>query len=258
MHIKISLSFYFVLLINFTVIGNVSVIDTTANIQNVNNINNKASQKAGYTFFKKSIIPVSLIGAGLVVNNSVFEKKLNANLQESLNYGFSTTADDYLAFAPVAVMYVADIAGVKSKNHWFNQSKYLFFSLAISATVTYGVKYLYNKPRPDGTPYSFPSMHTGIAFTGATVLFNEFKQDCRLLAYSGFVFATATGVFRILNNRHYLSDVLAGAGIGIASVEIIYFFKPFEKINPFKNKTDISFIPVIIQNTPGLYFSMRF
>jgi membrane-associated phospholipid phosphatase len=32
-------------------------------------------------------------------------------------------------------------------------------------------------------------------------------------ASSGFVFATATAILRIANNKHYSSDVLAGAGI---------------------------------------------
>jgi membrane-associated phospholipid phosphatase len=34
---------------------------------------------------------------------------------------------------------------------------------------------------------------------------------------SGFVFATATAILRIANNKHYSSDVLAGAGIGLLS-----------------------------------------
>lgn len=34
--------------------------------------------------------------------------------------------------------------------------------------------------------------------------------------------ATATGIMRVLNNRHWVSDVLSGAGIGILSGEIAY------------------------------------
>ncbi|HRN46930.1 MAG TPA: phosphatase PAP2 family protein, partial [Niabella sp.] len=35
--------------------------------------------------------------------------------------------------------------------------------------------------------------------------------------------ATGTGVLRMLNNRHWLGDVVAGAGIGIASTKLAYF-----------------------------------
>ena len=44
--------------------------------------------------------------------------------------------------------------------------------------------------------------------------------------------ATATGVMRILNNRHWISDVMSGAGIGILSTELGYAFSDLI----FKNK----------------------
>jgi len=37
-----------------------------------------------------------------------------------------------------------------------------------------------------------------------------------------FTLASGIGVFRILNNRHWISDVLTGAGLGILSVELSY------------------------------------
>ena len=44
---------------------------------------------------------------------------------------------------------------------------------------------------------------------------------------AGYSFATATGALRILNDKHWLSDVLAGAGIGILSTEVVYMVYPF-------------------------------
>ena len=44
------------------------------------------------------------------------------------------------------------------------------------------------------------------------------------ISVGGYVVATTVGVSRILNNRHWISDVLAGAGIGILSVEFGYLF----------------------------------
>jgi membrane-associated phospholipid phosphatase len=53
------------------------------------------------------------------------------------------------------------------------------------------------------------SGHTAIAFTNATLLFQEYKDSNLWYASSGFVFATATAILRIANNKHYSSDVLA-------------------------------------------------
>jgi membrane-associated phospholipid phosphatase len=220
--------------------------------------NDTVSVNKNLQLFKKSILPISLIGAGIIINNSYFEKQLNEDIQNKLNGNFKTSIDDYLIFIPVAQMYIADIAGIKLQNHWFNQTKYLLISNVVSAGIVYSIKYTFNKARPDGTPYSFPSMHTNLAFVNATVLFNEFKHTSPLTAYSGYLFAVTTGVFRILNNRHYLSDVLTGAGIGILTTELVYYFEPFKKINPFNKTENISFSPVIYKNGLGMYLTYRF
>ena len=107
-------------------------------------------------------------------------------------------------------------------------------------------------------PYSFPSGHTTQAFTNAAVLYNEFKDTSPVLAYSGFAFAATTGTFRMINNKHFLSDVLAGAGIGILVTQLVYHFEPFKKFNPFKNSENISFYPQINEENYGFYFACKF
>jgi membrane-associated phospholipid phosphatase len=51
----------------------------------------------------------------------------------------------------------------------------------------------------------------------ATLLFQEYKDSNLWYASSGFVFATATAILRIANNKHYSSDVLAGAGFTVGN-----------------------------------------
>ncbi len=97
-----------------------------------------------------------------------------------------------------------------------------------------------------------------MAFTYATVLYNEFKDTSSVLAYSGYAFATTTGAFRMINNRHWLADVLAGAGIGIIVTELVYHFEPFKKFNPFKNSKNVSFYPQINEENYGFYFACKF
>jgi len=204
------------------------------------------------------IAPITLITSGIIVNNSQLEKNLQENLMSNVGEHFNSDIDDYLQYAPIAELYIADIAGVKSRNHWFDQTKYLLISNLISSGITQGLKYITLKTRPNGAPYSFPSGHTTFAFTNATVLFNEFQETSPLLAFSGYALAATTGTYRMLNNKHWLSDVLVGAGIGIFVTEIIYYLEPLKAFNPFKGSDSYSFIPKITDREVGFYFLCEF
>ncbi|SDX84885.1 PAP2 superfamily protein [Lutibacter oricola] len=210
------------------------------------------------SFWKKSIVPASLLGVGVLLNNSKFEKKLHKDVMSFVGNDFKTSVDDYILFAPIVQMYTADLLGVKSKNHWFDQSKYLFISNVISSGITNRLKVATAKIRPDGTPKAFPSGHTTIAFTNAAVLHQEFKDSSPILAYSGYAFATATGGLRMANNKHWVSDVLAAAGISILVTELVYLIKPLKNFNPFKKTKHLSFYPNYNKGSYGFYASYNF
>lgn len=79
-------------------------------------------------------------------------------------------------------------------------------------------------PRPDGSNNkSFPSGHTATAFMAATMLHKEYGGRSPWYSIAGYSMATVTGVSRMLNNKHWLSDVLVGAGIGILGVSVRRF-----------------------------------
>lgn len=210
------------------------------------------------SIYKKSIVPASLIVVGSLISNSNFEKSLQTDLRNQVGNDYANKIDNFILFAPIIEMYAADVIGLKSKNHWFDQSKNLFISNLLSSAITNRLKVIVGKTRPSGGDYSFPSGHTTIAFTNAAVLYQEFKETSPLLAYSGFTFATATGGFRMLNNKHYLSDVLMGAGIGILITELIYYFEPLKNFNPFKKSKNISLTPIYVEDKYGFYFSYKF
>lgn len=209
------------------------------------------------SLLKKSIVPASLIGLGLIINNSDFEKNLQTDLRNSVGNDYEFPIDDYILFLPVVQMYAADAFGMKAKNHWFDQTKYLFISNVVATGISELLKSSITKTRPDGGENSFPSGHTTIAFTNAAVLQNEFQETSAVFAYSGYAFAATTGVFRMLNNKHYLSDVLVGVGIGIFVTQLVYHFEPFKKFNPFKKSKNISLFPQYKENTYGFYFSYK-
>ena len=215
-------------------------------------------QNKPHKILKQSFLPASLIGVGLIINKSSFDKTFQKDISNSVKNNYKTNVEDYLAVAPVAQMYIADLAGIKSKNHWFDQSKYLFISNLFSVGITQLIKKSNQKLRPNGMPDSFPSGHTTIAFTNATVLYHEFHESSPVLAYSGYAFATTVGYFRMANNKHYLSDVLVGAGIGIAVTNLIYYFKPLKNFNPFKKVKNVSVFPSYKDNSYGLYACYQF
>jgi membrane-associated phospholipid phosphatase len=81
--------------------------------------------------------------------------------------------------------------------------------------------------RPDGSNnLSFPSGHTTTAFTTAHFMFREYQDENIWLSLSGYPIAVFTGVYRILNDKHWVGDVVAGAGIGILSTEVAYWLFP--------------------------------
>lgn len=213
--------------------------------------------KKDHTFLKQAIIPVSLLAGGSLISGSGFEKGFQREVRQRVGQDFAVGLDDYTRYVPIVEMYAGDVLGIASKNHWFDQSKNLTISIIVSDFITYRLKHLINKRRPNGGDdlESFPSGHTSFAFTNAGVLFQEFKDTSPYLAYSGYVIATTTGAFRIMNNAHWLSDVLVSAGIGILVTQLVYLFDPIIKWNPFKNIKGVSFIPQIDNNQYGFYLS---
>jgi len=248
---KIISKFLVCIVILNTVVLNAQTINNQNDTLNIASITTIKNQR---TLLHKSIVPLSLIGVGLVVNNSQFEKNLETDLRNSVENDYQTPIDDYLLFVPIVQMYAADAFGMKAKNHWFDQTKYLIISNVVSTGISELLKATITKTRPDGDPHSFPSGHSTIAFTNAAVLQNEFQETSTVYAYSGYAFAATTGVFRMLNNKHYVSDVLVGAGIGILVTQLVYHFEPLKNFNPFKKSKGISFFPQYKENTYGFYF----
>jgi hypothetical protein len=203
--------------------------------------------------WKSQIFPSAMIATGGAM--------MLGNINETVTGLFPETDvafDNYLQYAPMFELYIADIAGVKAKNDVWTQTKYLVFSQLICGIATQALKYSIRKQRPNNREYnSFPSGHTGLAFVGATVLYREFKDSNKFLAYSGFAVATAIGVLRITNRRHWISDVLAGAGIGILSTNLIYYFEPLKNWNPFPQSGKISLSPYYTGENAGLSLAIK-
>ena len=138
--------------------------------------------------------------------------------------GFSNEFDNYLQYAPAAAMLGMKLAGVKGRSTWWEMITADALSVVTMAGVVNGLKYTVKRERPDGSTHnSFPSGHTATAFMAATMLYKEYGEISPWIGIGAYTSSTLVAVGRMMNNRHWLSDVLAGAGIGIMSTELGYF-----------------------------------
>lgn len=89
----------------------------------------------------------------------------------------------------------------------------------LSQAVIQAAKFTTQRDRPDGSnSHSFPSGHTATAFATAVVVQRHFGWKAGIPAYA---LAGYIGASRMADNRHYLSDVLLGAGIGFAAAHTV-------------------------------------
>ncbi|QEE50385.1 phosphatase PAP2 family protein [Flavobacterium alkalisoli] len=188
---------------------------------------------------KQVIIPSTLIAYGVIGLNNDDIKRLNADVRDEVlrNEHKERTIDDVTRFVPMLSVYALNLVGVEGEHNFKDRTIILTTSLLITFTTVRSLKAMTDVQRPDITAYnSFPSGHTATAFAGAEFLLQEYKDKSIWYGISGYVVATGTGLMRIYNNRHWLTDVAAGAGIGILSTKIAYWVYPFLKNRIFKDK----------------------
>jgi hypothetical protein len=187
----------------------------------------KSEVKTPINWAKVVKTPVILIAAGLLTTKHADINFMNKyEVHEERNEmmpNFRTHFDDYLQYAPIAIVYGLNAAGIRGEHSIGMQTKLLIKSELIMVAMVCPLKKLTAVPRPDsGEPNSFPSGHTAQAFAAATFMHKEYGKTNPMYSVLAYTTATGVGVLRVLNNRHWVSDVLAGAGIGILATNIAY------------------------------------
>ena len=138
--------------------------------------------------------------------------------------------DNYLQFAPAVAVYGLNLVGIKGKHNLVDRTMIYGISTVIMGTTVYGLKKLSGEWRPDASDRSsFPSGHTATAFAAAEFLRQEYQDVSIWYGIAGYTAAAVTGYLRMYNNKHWLSDVVAGAGIGIISTNVAYKVYPLLK-----------------------------
>lgn len=138
--------------------------------------------------------------------------------------GFEHSYDSYLQFALAPVVLGMKACGYESRTKWEGMVVSDALSVGIVTVGTIGLKYAVNRIRPDGEDVnSFPSGHSGRAFAAAAILDKEYGWRSPWFSIGGYTLATVTSLTRIMNNHHWMSDVVAGAALGIGSVHLGYY-----------------------------------
>lgn len=121
-------------------------------------------------------------------------------------------------------------------------------SIGATLLLTEGLKKAFPKTRPDGSDRkSFPSGHTSRSFAAAATLYNRQGQEIGIPA---FVVAGFVGLARVEGNKHFWSDVAAGAALGTVTGFLITRKPPGEK--------QAMIVPWVEQGGGGVSLSMRF
>jgi len=187
----------------------------------------KSDVKAG-----ELIMPLTLIGAGTLgfvepLKNARFEVRDYLNEWRG---DHRITTDDYLQYVPLGAVYGLSILGADAKHGYVDRTLELATSYVALGLMVNAIKYTVREPRPDGSAHnSFPSGHTATTFMGAELVRIEYGDDSPWYSVGAYTIAAAVGVLRVYNERHWFTDVFAGAGIGILSARIGYWLLPYTR-----------------------------
>jgi hypothetical protein len=198
------------------------------------------SAKINEPKFLKAVLPGSiLIGIGahggirglshdymVSADNKLIYKKNKWNERSNL-FPAKFHVEDYLWALPAGTYMLGNYLGLKPEHHFKQRFVLATSAYILTGVVTLSLKNTVKEPRPSDPSalVSWPSGHTSAAFTGATLLHLEYGKKYPWLSAGGFAIASLVGSLRILNNKHAMNDVVAGAGIGILSTSLVYYVK---------------------------------
>lgn len=170
-------------------------------------------------------------GGALVATGAAFTfvpslKEVAVNLRDAVQadgHG-RVRVDDYLQYLPAAAAPTLNLCGLESRHSFWKLALLEGGSYLVGTALVNVAKRGFGELRPDGSAYnSFPSGHTFTAITGAEILRREYGKEYPWVAVAAYATAVLVAGLRIYNDRHWLGDVMAGAGLGILSVGLVYW-----------------------------------
>ena len=166
----------------------------------------------------KQNLYLTLIGGGLAAAVHPADQGFNVRLRshyDTVNAAFAP--GKYVGNTPELI---AGSIGTYAFGRLFDKPKVAHLGMdlvqaqILTELLVEPIKFATQRTRPDGSNrHSFPSGHAAITFASATVIERHLGWRKSLL---GYTIASYVAASRLHENRHYLSDVVFGAAMGIA------------------------------------------
>ncbi|MEO7271527.1 MAG: phosphatase PAP2 family protein [Vicinamibacterales bacterium] len=172
---------------------------------------------------RKSTYVILAIGGAAAALVHPADDDINQELQESRGLRNALKPGKYLGSTYVQTgaaigTYLLGRYVITPKDQNSNRLSHIGFDLVraqvVAAAFTYGLKVAVQRDRPTGECCSFPSGHASVTFATAAVLERHFGYRG---AWPTWLIAGYVATSRLTDNRHFASDVLFGAAIGVAS-----------------------------------------
>ena len=208
------------------------------------------------------VMPLTLIGAGTLGFVQPL-KDARYEVRDFLNEwrgDHRTQVDDHLQYVPLGAVYGLSLLGADAKHSYVDRTLELATAYLALGGIVNAIKYTVREPRPDGSANnSFPSGHTATTFMGAELVRIEYGDDSPWYSVGAYTAAITVGVLRVYNEKHWFTDVFAGAGVGILSARIGYWLLPYtRKFMHNLTGCDAFVYPTVTDRSASLGLSLRF
>jgi membrane-associated phospholipid phosphatase len=207
----------------------------------------------------KWIAPAACIGIGMYTwkDNGIYSSYDAYNDIQLNSPNFHSKVDNYIQYAPLATVYALGLFKNQTSHRLKERIVVTLKAEVIMAITVLTLKYTTHVMRPNQeNDRSFPSGHTAQAFLGAYILQKELGHKSILYTIGGYTVATTVGLMAMYNNRHWMSDVWVGAGLGLLSAKIAYWTQ--KKLSTKETIQSWNLVPYYQGKQVGFFLSKRF
>lgn len=219
------------------------------------------------------IVPAVLIGYGLTtIKDNGFYSSIKADVDiDRIFKNDKSTIDNYLIYSPYVEFAALLLLKVKNRDDFLNTALIIAKAEILMGALVIPLKYITHEERPysyelglAGVPLSerekdkkafqsMPSGHTAQAFLAATIVYREYRHLSPWYGIGAYALATSVGAYRMINDKHWESDVFVGAGVGMFCANMAYAFHEHRW-----GQHKVVLIPSISRDTKGFSLAFNF
>ncbi|MDR0895419.1 MAG: phosphatase PAP2 family protein [Prevotellaceae bacterium] len=203
------------------------------------------------------VLPVSCIVLGGALSFTHVGSGIDDKVRDVIRYrNHKTALDDHLQYLPTVAIFGLSLTGLKARHDYVDRTIVTATGYLLMTSVVQIGKRTFRVMRPDGSKAnSFPSGHTATAFLGAEFVREEYGSWWGVGAYT---LAGLIALTRIYNDRHWASDVITGAGVGILSARASYWLLPYTRKLIRGEKAQLTALPFYTGKSGGVSLALRF